>query len=166
MTMRLLVVLGLLCIYDLATCQENLLMLQKSRRHKNAYYEAGNVISFRIAGERDKTTSEIVRLGDSTIVFNGFSIRVNKISHLYIDEKTKWWLRFKIEELSLIGGAGFILLDVLNTGEVSKETAIIGGAIIGVGIIAKLLIGNKIKIRGRTRLRIVNLAPPANAINH
>jgi hypothetical protein len=57
----------------------------------------------------------------------------------------------------LIGGTGYLLLDILNTGELNKETAIIGGAIIGTGLIAQILIGNKIKIRGRTRLRIVNL---------
>jgi hypothetical protein len=48
-------------------------------------------------------------------------------------------------------------LDVINTGELKKETLIVSGTVIGVGLLAKLLISNKIKIRGKTKLRILKL---------
>jgi hypothetical protein len=80
-----------------------------------------------------------------------------KSSAFYIDEKTRWWLRYKIAQLSLIAGTGYLALDVINTGELKKETLIVSGTVIGVGLLAKLLISNKIKIRGKTKLRVLRL---------
>ena len=137
--------------------QQTLLMLQKKNKNKNAYYKQGDEISFRINGSKSRITGEIIGFKDSVIVFNGFEVKVDDISSLYIDEKTKWWLRFKVEQLSLIVGGGYLLLDFINTGELTKETLIISGTLIGAGLIAKVLIGNRIPIRGRTKLRILKL---------
>jgi hypothetical protein len=137
--------------------QRNLLMLQKKNKNKTVYYKAGDVISFKIIGNKFKTKGEIVELKDSVIVFKGYEVPISKIACLYIDEKTKWWLRYKIAQLSLIAGTGYLALDVINTGELKKETLIVSGTVIGVGLIAKLLISNKIKIRGKTKLRILKL---------
>jgi hypothetical protein len=137
--------------------QRNLLMLQKKNKNKTAYYESGDVISFKIEGRKSKITGEIVELRDSIIVFRGYEVPIRQITCLYIDEKTKWWLRYKIAQLSLIAGTGYLALDVINTGELKKETLIVSGAVIGVGLLAKLLISNKIKIKGRTKLRILKL---------
>jgi hypothetical protein len=132
-------------------------MLQKKNKNKTVYYKAGDVISFKIIGNKFKTKGEIVELKDSVIVFKGYEVPISKIACLYIDEKTKWWLRYKIAQLSLIAGTGYLALDVINTGELKKETLIVSGTVIGVGLIAKLLISNKIKIRGKTKLRILKL---------
>ena len=132
-------------------------MLQKKNKNKNAYYKPGDVISFRVTGDREKITSTILALRDSTIVFKGFEVGIKTISHLYIDEKTKWWLRFKLAQLTLMGGTAYLLLDVINTGELNADTLIVSGTIIGAGLLAKLLIGNTIKIRGKTKLRILNI---------
>jgi hypothetical protein len=115
------------------------------------------VISFKIEGRKSKITGEIVELRDSIIVFRGYEVPIRQITCLYIDEKTKWWLRYKIAQLSLIAGTGYLALDVINTGELKKETLIVSGAVIGVGLLAKLLISNKIKIKGKTKLRILKL---------
>lgn len=132
-------------------------MLEKKNKNKTVYYKAGDVISFKIIGNKSKTKGEIVELKDSVIVFKGYEVHINKIACLYIDEKTKWWLRYKIAQLSLIAGIGYLALDVINTGELKKETLIVSGTVIGVGLLAKLLISNKIKIRGKTKLRILKL---------
>ncbi|MFM9837894.1 MAG: hypothetical protein ACKVOQ_06495 [Cyclobacteriaceae bacterium] len=137
--------------------QRHLLMLEKKNKNKTVYYKAGDVISFKIIGNKSKTKGEIVELKDSVIVFKGYEVHINKIACLYIDEKTKWWLRYKIAQLSLIAGIGYLALDVINTGELKKETLIVSGTVIGVGLLAKLLISNKIKIRGKTKLRILKL---------
>ncbi len=137
--------------------QRTLLMLQKKNKNKNAYYQPGDVISFKIKGRKSKIKDEIVDLKDSVIVFRGYEVEVSKITCLYIDEKTKWWLRYKIAQLSLITGTGYLALDVINSGKLNNNTLVVSGSLIGVGLLAKLLIGNKIKIRGRTKLRILRL---------
>lgn len=132
-------------------------MLQKRNKNKNVYYKKGEEVSFRVNDTKAKVTGEIVAIQDSVIVFKGFEVRVSEISSLYIDEKTRWWLRYKIEQLSLITGGGYLLLDIINTGELNNKTLIVSGTLIGAGLIARVLIGNRIKIRGRTRLRTLRV---------
>lgn len=132
-------------------------MLQKKNRNKNVYYKPGDEISFRTIASNKKITGQIMELKDSIIVFKGFKLNVGEISSLYIDEKTRWWLRYKVQQLSLIAGGGYLLLNLINNGEISEDDLIISGTLIGVGLIAKFLIGNRIKIKGRTKLRIVRL---------
>src|SRR5688572_27860439 len=93
--------LGLLFIFMNISCfgQQNFLMLQKRNKNKNAYYKPGDIISFRVKGDRSKISGEILEFKDSLIVVNGLKVTVNEIDRLYIDEKTKWWLRFKLSQL-------------------------------------------------------------------
>ena len=135
--------------------QQSALMLQKRNGNKNAYYKIGEEISFRVNGNRSKITGVIMALEDSVIVFHGFEVHVSEIRSIYIDDKTKWWLRYKIEQLLLLGGTAYLFVDVINNQKLSKETAIIAGTAIGGGLLAKLIIGNRIKMRGRTKLRIL-----------
>ena len=96
-------------------------------------------------------------LEDSLIVFHGFEVHVSQISSIYIDDKTKWWLRYKIEQLLLLGGSAYLLVDVINSKKLSSETAAISSVAIGGGLLAHFIIGNRIKLRGRTKLRILKL---------
>ena len=153
----LLVLFLTIAISSICFGQRTFLMLQKKNKNKNAYYKPGDEISFRLNGSKRKKTGVILELKDSVIVFHGFEVRVNEISSLYIDEKTKWWLRYKVEQLGLIAGIGYLTLDLINSGQLSSETLVISGSLIGVGLLGKLLIGNRIKIRGRTKLRILKL---------
>jgi hypothetical protein len=137
--------------------QRSLLMLEKKNKNKIVYYKTGELISFKVKGRKSKITGEIADFKDSVIVFKGFEVHVADIKCLYIDEKTKWWLRYKIAQLSFITGTGYLLLDVINTGQLNKNTLAVSGTVIGFGLLAKLLISNKIKIRGRTKLRILEL---------
>jgi hypothetical protein len=146
----------LLLVSNLSFAQETLLMLQKKNKNRNAYYKEGDEISFRLKESQRKTSGQILGFRDSVIVFHGFEVRVDEISSLYIDEKTKWWLRYKIEQVGLIAGVGYLALDYINSGQITKETLVICGGLIGVGLVGKILIGNRIKIRGRTKLRILN----------
>jgi hypothetical protein len=141
----------------ITTEHRSLLMLEKKNKNKNAYYEKGDEISFQIKGRKSKLKAEIIDFKDSVIVFQGFEVKIDQINCLYIDEKTKWWLRYKIAQLSFITGTGYLALDVINTGKLDNNALAVSGSIIGAGLIAKLLISNKIKIRGRTELRILTL---------
>jgi hypothetical protein len=155
MTRALLVFSLFLIISNKCPAQQKRLMLQKKNQNKNAYYKPGDEISFTLTGNKRKISGVIRDLKDSVIVFDGFEIRVNEIASLYIDEKTKWWLRYKVEQLGLIIGFGYLAIDIVNTGQINKETLIISGTLISIGILGKLLIGNQIKIRGRTKLHIL-----------
>ena len=118
----------------------------------------GDVISFRIKGDKKKITEPIRGVEDSLLVFKYFNLNPKEITHMYVDEKTKVWffLKYKYEKLFLFAGTGYLILDVLNTGELSEETLIISGSLITAGLLAKGLISKRIKIRGKRGLYILN----------
>jgi hypothetical protein len=126
---------------------------------KDARYFSGDVLSFRIRGEDRKIMDQIKGFEDSLIVFQNYKINVNEITALYLDRKTRLWyfLKYKYEYVLPMLGGGYLLLDVLNSGELSRETAVIGASFIGAGLIARLLISKKLRIRGKRKLRIVNI---------
>jgi hypothetical protein len=132
------------------------LLFQKNR-HREALYVEGDIISLRLKGKKRKYTDQIIGFQDSIVVFRNYRINPTEISHLYVDDKTKTWFifRYKYKNVLPIAGAGYILLDLLNTGELKKETLVIGGTFIASGIIAKLLISERIKIKGRRKLVIL-----------
>lgn len=149
------VLLLLLFAFINTSGQRYLLMLQTKNRNKNVYYNVGDELTFYIGESRIK--DEIIAIEDSTIVFKGYRVHIKEITALHIDEKTRWWLRFKAAQLLLYGGTGYLAVDVINQGELDKNTLAISGSMIGVGIICKLLFPNKIKLKRRVKLRILKL---------
>ena len=150
-----------LAILFLVTClspasAQEMLMFKKNKR-RQAYYQAGDEISFRLKGDRRKITDVIRDFEDSLIVFRNYMVNPKEITHLYVDEKTNVWyvLRYKYERLFFFAGGGYLLLDVLNTGQLTEETAVISGCLIGAGILARALISDAIRIKGRKRLYIL-----------
>lgn len=157
---------ALLLIFFLSgecVAQQRVLMLQKRSKNKNVYYKPGDKISFRIEGSNEKISDVILGFTDDAIVFSAVELPVRKITSLYVDEKTKWWLRFKVEQIALVAGVAYMTLELINTGGVSRDVLITSGVLIGVGLAAKFLIGNRIKIKGRTRLRIVKIYEPVGS---
>jgi hypothetical protein len=55
-----------------------------------------------------------------------------------------------------IAGAGYLCVDMINGGAQIERVLISSGTLIGIGLLAKLFIRNKIKIKGRTRFVILN----------
>ena len=137
--------------------QSTFLLLEKENKSKNAYYEVGDELTFYLADRRSRVKDKIIRFKDSTIVFRGYRVPVSRITALHIDDKTRWWLRYKPAQLLLIIGIGYVLIDAVNSREFAKETLAVGGSLIGLGLIFRLLIPNRIKIRGKTKLRIVTV---------
>jgi hypothetical protein len=120
-------------------------------------YRTGEVLSFRLHGNPARITQEIKAFEDDQIVFRDFKISPKEISHLYVDKKTRTWfaVRYKYKYLLPIMGAGYIALDAANSGELNRETLIIGGSFIVAGLLAKLLISDAMKIKGQRRLVIL-----------
>ena len=139
-----------------AVCWGQKLLFHKNR-NRQAMYKAGDVISFRVKGDNTKVTGQIRGFEDSLIVFPGFKINPQTITHLYVDDKTKVWyvLRYKYEKIFLIAGLGYPLLELINQGEVDDETLVVSGALITAGLLERWLIDDKIKIKGRRRLIIL-----------
>jgi hypothetical protein len=141
-------------------CPGQELLFQKNRiRH--AIYKKGDVITFRIQGERFKITDEIRGFTDSLILFKDYMINPKEITRLYFDQKTRGWFIFrtKYPRLLIIAGAGYGLLDLLNSGEPDHTTLLISGSLITAGILTKLLIPNYFRIRGKKKLIIIDVAP-------
>jgi hypothetical protein len=135
--------------------QSKLVFVKK--KFREAAYTQGDRISFRIKGERIKFNDIIRGFEDTAIVFKDYKINPSRITHLYLDKKTKNWyfLKYKWDKLCVFAGAGYLILDVLNTGEIYGETVLISGALISTGILANALFGKRIRIKGKRMLRIV-----------
>src|SRR5687768_9974424 len=87
--------------------QKSLLMLQKRNTNKNVVYKIGDEVSFYTDFHQGKVTGKIISFEDSVIVFNGYRVDVRDIKALHIDEKTRWWLRFKPAQLLLLAGGAY-----------------------------------------------------------
>jgi hypothetical protein len=151
-----LVVLTASCLLIEASAQQVLAFRKGSERV--AYYENGDIISFRFAGGKNKVTGHIEGFTDSTIVFSQYEVNVRDISHIYVDGKTRQWFahRYKYEKLLLIAGFGYLMLDVINTGELTEDTKWVSVGLIGAGLTASFLITDRFKIKGRKSLTIVD----------
>ena len=126
-------------------------------KHRQAYYKAGDAISFRVKGDKSKITDQIKAFEDSVIVFQGYQVPVREITDLYVDDKTKIWfiLRYKYKKLLPVAGAGYLLLDVVNTKTLDKNTLLLSGALVGAGLLAKYFISDRFKIRKKRKLVII-----------
>ena len=135
---------------------QDALYFQKNRR-RVALYKIGQTISFRVRGERTRITQQIIGFNDSLIVFRNYQVNPREITHLYVDDKTRKWflLRYKYEKLFLIAGIGYMTLDLLNTGEIEKETAVISTGLIAAGLLARVIISKKMRINRDRKLVVI-----------
>jgi len=135
---------------------------QKLLFHKNRYkevlYEVGETISFNLKGDNSKVTAGIKGFEGDYIVFEDFKINPRDIASMYADAKTRTWFifRYKYQRILLYIGFGYIIIDFINTGSLSKETLAFGGAFIAAGLLAKIFISQKIKIKGKRKLVVIH----------
>ena len=139
-TLLLLSLVTLLC-FPLRAQQPYLLFHKSNTRE--AQYFAGEVIAFRIK--------------DGLVLFDGYEVHPNDFEVLYTDQKTRAWFAFgyKFVKLTMIAGAGYLALDVINTGRFDKNTMIISGSLIGAGLIGRLFIREKFKIKGKKKMVVI-----------
>jgi hypothetical protein len=132
-------------------------LLFHKNRYREAHYVVSDVITFRVKGEGKKIKAEIVGFENGLIVFDGFKVRPEDITDLYVDPKTRIWyaVRFKYARLCFIAGAGYMLIDLANNGDLHQSTMVVGTTLIAAGVIAQILVSRRIKIKGRRRLEII-----------
>jgi hypothetical protein len=140
------------------TTLEGQKLLFHRNRNDEVIYTIGDKISFNLNGSRKKISGKIVGFQDSLIVFGTFSVNPKNISHVYLDSKTRNWyfLKYKYSKLFLIAGVWYLLLDRVNSGKPDTETLVVGTTLIGAGLLAKVLISERIPVRGRHRLMILH----------
>lgn len=88
------------------------------------------MLTFTVFGNCDNIRDEIKSfIGDSIIVFNQHTIDVRTIDGVYLYKKNKVWyfMKYKWSKLFLFAGTGYLLLDVINTGEFDEKTLLISG---------------------------------------
>jgi hypothetical protein len=134
------------------------ILLFRNNRHRTALYKTGDQLTFRLKNDNNKYSFQIIDIEDSLIVFKNYKISPLQISHLYADDKTKIWyiMKYKYGNILLLAGTGYLFVSLINRGEIEKETMAICGSLIAAGVLAKLIIGNKIKIKGKRKLVIVS----------
>lgn len=127
--------------------------------YREVMYTTGDIITFKIKTNPDKIRDQIIGFEDQTIRFRNYTVHVSEITHMYLDKKTKnwWFLKYKYEKLLIFTGAGYFLLDWINTGEIKKETAVVSGSLIAAGLLAKVIISKWIKVGGKRKLAVVHL---------
>ncbi|WOK07959.1 MAG: hypothetical protein ACMVP2_19660 [Imperialibacter sp.] len=153
-TLLLLSLVTLLC-FPLRAQQPYLLFHKSNTRE--AQYFAGEVIAFRIKDNDFKVTDQIKGFRDGLVLFDGYEVHPNDFEVLYTDQKTRAWFAFgyKFVKLTMIAGAGYLALDVINTGRFDKNTMIISGSLIGAGLIGRLFIREKFKIKGKKKMVVI-----------
>ena len=151
----LLIILSTLYVINNGALSQKSLVFEKNDTRFETY-RVGETISFEIKDNNQKVTQEIRGFTDSLIIFPTWHLAVQDISALYVDEKTKRWypLRYKYDKIFTIAGAGYLLADLVSTGKFRGNTLLVSGLLLGAGAAARVLIGQKIKIKGKRKLMI------------
>lgn len=137
---------------------ESLLYFRKNR-HREAAYQVNDALSCTVKGSRAKLHGRIRGFeGDSVLLLDEYRLNVRHISTLYVDDKTRIWFifRYKYEKLGYLAGGLFFPLNTLNSGQVQPRALAISGVLLGAGLLARLLISQQLKIKGRRRLLIIS----------
>jgi hypothetical protein len=159
--LRLAIVIMLLAtLCSIENVAQPMLVFTKNH-YRQAYYYTGDVISFRLKGDKTRHTFQILGIEDSVFLVRNYRINPVEISHIYVDDKTRLWyiLRYKYEKLFLAAGAGYLGADVLNTGELKSDALMISSTLICTGLIARWVIPDRMKIRKQRKLFIVQSLP-------
>lgn len=135
---------------------QQFLMYQKNKYQK-IYFKPGDFISFKIKDDRFKITDQIKKLEDNQIVFDFYKVHLDEITHFYIDDDTQNWSSGALSNLLPIAGTGYLLLDVINTGDFYPNTMIISGSMVGTGLLVKWLTKKKTRLKGSRKLMIINI---------
>jgi hypothetical protein len=134
---------------------QKLLFYKNSRREVS--YEAGEILTFDLKGDGSKIRAQIKGFEGNLVVFQNFKVSPGEVANIYVDDKTRTWFifRYKYQRVLPLIGLGYMLLDFINTGSLSKETVVFGSTLIAAGLLAKIFISEKIKIKGRRKLVII-----------
>jgi hypothetical protein len=149
-------IICLTLVLQSAVAQDNRLLFHYSRK-REAIYDVGDVISFRLKNSKEKITWQITGFTDSTIVSGDRSIAPHKIGAMYVDQKSKIFfpLRYQYKYYLTAAGVGYFLIDGINSKEIDRSTLIVSGTLIGAGVLSAVLIKDYMKLKPGRKLVIL-----------
>ncbi len=129
-------------------------LILKKRGKEIAVFRQGDKLRFKLKEEKYYHNKMIADFYGGKINFNYFDLHPDEIETLYVWSPKKNVANV-ISAIGIQGGVFFMAIDVLNQGfvkgdgfEPSQQTLMIGGALVGTGLLAKLLVKHKYKIDG------------------
>lgn len=130
----------------------------KKNGHREAVYAVGDKLTFELKATKAKVIDRIIGFEDSLLVFQSYKLNPSQISALYVDEKTKIWFifRYKYEKAFFLAGSLFLPISIINTGRVEPKALVVSGALLGAGLLAKWLVSNKLRIKGKRKLLVIS----------
>jgi hypothetical protein len=150
---------------ECAEAQSEYLVLEKTFKKKQIHYSSGDNISYKLKEEDFFRTDHIISLNDTAIAFHYHQVLYHEIAEINIKGK-----RFTGANWRSIGsklqfvGIAYIAIDQFNQVVVRGEDAsfnqnvwISGGLIYLAGTIMKVTQPRKVKLRGKYRLRYMNV---------
>ncbi|MDN5211222.1 hypothetical protein QQ020_04145 [Fulvivirgaceae bacterium BMA12] len=160
-------------VADTAAQGHKYLMLERGHSLKKIRIYPGSTLRFKFEGDKRFYSGKIKDLRGDMIIFENSIIKVQEIAGIDISEfKKQPPLLYGFAKKLPVAGAGYFLIDQFNRSVVNGQSLHIdrkvlrtSAIMVGVGLLLGFTVKNNVKIRGRNRLRIVNLLPEANNKN-
>ena len=149
----------LLFIPDKVSAQKYLLLRKVGRPYKIIYY-AGQPIRFKLKGERFFTKALIQGFEKDEIRFHYFRIKLDEIAEIDVSNQNFTVFSFRSGPGKLlISGFGYLVADQFNqtvireeSFGISKQTAIISGALTSSGLVLKGIQKKRFKMKKKKHI--------------
>ena len=149
------------------------LLLERGRSLKKIRIYPGSLIRLRFRGDDHFYTEQIKDLSGNFIFFENAVVKVSEIAEIDITGyKDRSPLFINLGKKLPLVGAGYFLIDNFNRSvvnsqpfEIDKKVARTSSVMAGVGFLFILFEKKTFKVKGRNRLRVVNLLPQENNEN-
>lgn len=145
----------------LSRSQSNILLLEKQGRFKNIKYRLGDEISLRVQPGNRKLSGQIHYINDSSILVDFIhEVNIEDVTWVY----SKRFFFNLMSPILLIAGGGYFILDGLNRAinheypVITKNTLLVSGSLIGVGLVFRPLGTKRHKIGGPWRLTVLDMS--------
>ncbi|MBL6447209.1 hypothetical protein JMN32_12880 [Fulvivirga sp. 29W222] len=139
---------------------QNKLLIGKPGNPASYVFVEGEMLRFRLKGEKYWNKAYIQGLYEDRIRFHYNVILIDEIEYIDVRDRGKGGFLHILSWVSTRGGAGFATIAQINKTFVADEPGlektalVIGGSIFSGGIILSLFKRRKVKLGGRYRLKV------------
>jgi len=153
---KLVYVFVLVFLFD-GVIGQNILLLEKIGTTKKFSYQVGDYINIKTKAKHLRLKNFLWSVEDSSIMIGtNYTVRFNDIKSV----KRDIYFPKLLSKITLVAGAGYIILDVVNNlinGQqvFNPTTLIIGGSLVGVGLVMIPLSQHNINIGFKWKLKVI-----------
>jgi len=156
------IILFFVCISGFSFSQETLQILYTRFGSLKRYQlHTGDILTYKIKGERKFYSGRIVHLQDSTIFFeNSDELKLSQLKRVRFKKNNH--LIDAFQRAFLIAGFGFIIIDTFNNmildrpAIINQKAVVVSAALLTASLLLKRMSYKKIRITKRKTLRISN----------